>query len=159
MHASPASHQVLQTGSSEGGLGWNNMRSIFSVHGCFSAVHTAFFACFVLFECFSACSALLLCLTATNVMSKSQAKTRKDKEICERNKTAKVLSSSLNRLCRKKLWLGILSPQNPSSDNNDLSSRCAAVMCFVLQVLILQAFHALHPDLFQTHSREHYDSV
>lgn len=32
-------------------------------------------------------------------------------------------------------------------------------MCFVLQVLILQVFHALHPDLSQTHSGEHYDSV
>lgn len=31
-------------------------------------------------------------------------------------------------------------------------------MCFVLQVLILQAFHALHPDLSQTQSGEHYDS-
>lgn len=44
----------------------------------------------------------------------------------------------------------ILNPQNPLSDKNDHSSRCAAAMCFVLQVLILKAVHVLYTDLFQT---------
>lgn len=43
----------------------------------------------------------------------------------------------------------ILNPQNPSPAKNDLSSQCAAVMCFLLQVLIHKAVHALHTDLFQ----------
>lgn len=87
--------------------------------------------------------------------NKSQAKTKRFVSEIKLWKSSLAVQIAFAR----KLWLGILSPQNPSSDNNDLGSRCAAVMCFVLQVLILQAFHALHPDLSQTNSGEHYDSV
>lgn len=52
---------------------------------------------------------------------------------------------------KENLWLVIPNPHNPSTDNDDLSARSAAVMRFVLQVLILRQF--MHFTLI---SRRHF---
>lgn len=119
------------------------MCSIFSVHGTVSprstqhSLHASFYS-----NAFPPVQ-LSSHLTATNVQANQTQRPTKTRRFLTEIKLRRLSSC----------------PQNPSFDNNDLSSRCAAVLCFVLQVLILQAFHTLHPALSQAHSAEHYDSV